>query len=88
MNGAVYDKLGDDQKAALNKAMIEAQKTQREYDRAEDAKYRQIMIDAGEKINEVDPEPFKKLADTVRMNAIKSIGDAAQRLYDKIESCR
>jgi TRAP-type C4-dicarboxylate transport system substrate-binding protein len=46
------------------------------------------MIDAGEKINEVDPAPFKALAEVVRKNAIEAIGPAAQTLYDKIESCR
>lgn len=84
INGKEFDSYTDKQKKIVMEAAKASVKAEREALHKQEEKYKQIAIEDGAEINQIDLEPFKKIAKPIQDRVAKEIGmeDALQKIRE------
>ncbi|AJD92232.1 C4-dicarboxylate ABC transporter substrate-binding protein [Jeotgalibacillus malaysiensis] len=86
VNGNKYDAMTDEQKEILMQAAEASVETEREAVFAQEEEYKQIALDDGAEINEIDRQPFIDIADPMNEAAAKDMG--VEELLQKINDLK
>ncbi|QUW21342.1 TRAP transporter substrate-binding protein [Sporosarcina sp. Marseille-Q4063] len=86
MNGKKFDKYTEDQQEIILKAADAATQAEREALYAQEDEYKQILLDDGGEVNEIDRQPFIDAAIEVQDKTAESIG--ATELLQKIRDLK
>lgn len=83
---ALWDKLNDEQKSLLQKAIAEATKTEREAIYTEEAQYKEKAISDGAVVNTLDVKPFADIAKNIQDKWAKE--NSMNEILEKIRSIK
>ncbi|MGG3916060.1 TRAP transporter substrate-binding protein [Rossellomorea vietnamensis] len=86
VNGKKFDSYSKEQQDIIIEAAKASVKAEREAVYAQEEEYKQKAIDEGAKVNEIDREPFIKLAEPLQEKAAKDMG--AEDLLEKIKKLK
>ncbi|QHE60423.1 C4-dicarboxylate ABC transporter substrate-binding protein [Rossellomorea vietnamensis] len=86
VNGKKFDSYSKEQQDIIIEAAKASVEAEREAVYAQEEEYKQKAIDEGAKVNEIDREPFIKLAEPLQEKAAKDIG--AEDLLEKIKKLK
>ncbi|MGG4169292.1 TRAP transporter substrate-binding protein [Rossellomorea vietnamensis] len=86
VNGKKFDSYSKEQQDIIIEAAEESVKAEREAVYAQEDEYKQKAIDEGAKVNQIDREPFIKLAEPLQEKAAKDMG--AEDLLEKIKKLK
>ncbi|WP_249869104.1 TRAP transporter substrate-binding protein [Oceanobacillus saliphilus] len=84
VNGQKFENYSDEQKEIILQAAEESVKAEREALYAQEEEYKQIALNDGAEINEIDRQPFIDLAKPIQEEAAKDMGveDLLQQIRD------
>lgn len=83
-NGDKFDSYSKEHQKILLKAAKESVKAERDAVNKQDEEYKQKAIEEGAEVNEIDKEPFKKIAKPIQDKAAKDIG--VEKLLQEIRN--
>ncbi|TDL30899.1 TRAP transporter substrate-binding protein [Jeotgalibacillus sp. S-D1] len=86
VNGNKFDQMTDEQKEILLNAAEASTQTEREALYAQEDEYKEIALEDGAEINEIDRQPFIDIAQPLHEKAAKDMG--AEELLKKINELR
>jgi tripartite ATP-independent transporter DctP family solute receptor len=86
VNGKKFDSYSKEQQDIIIEAAEASVKAEREAVYAQEDEYKQKAIDEGAKVNEIDREPFIKVAEPLQEKAAKEMG--AEDLLEKVKKLK